>query len=219
LLGEQSYQNGKKELMENHKKIILDLCGGTGAWSQPYLEAGYDVRLVTLPYYDVRTYEPPENVYGILAAPPYTEFSIAKNHKLERKLDQGWEIVEACIRIIDKANPTFWALENPVGLLSNYLGKPAFTFQPWQFGDPWTKRTAVWGSFQKPTVIYENWKDVPKNPNLYTRPNREKPSIAFMHKSAQQFIPSYQKFQVETDAAFRAITPQGFAREFFYKNR
>ena len=31
------------------KKIILDLCGGTGAWSAPYKEAGYDVRLVTLP--------------------------------------------------------------------------------------------------------------------------------------------------------------------------
>jgi hypothetical protein len=25
---------------------ILDLCGGTGAWSQPYREAGYDVEIV-----------------------------------------------------------------------------------------------------------------------------------------------------------------------------
>jgi len=25
-------------------RIILDLCGGTGAWSLPYKEAGYDVR-------------------------------------------------------------------------------------------------------------------------------------------------------------------------------
>ena len=27
------------------KKIILDLCGGTGAWSRPYKEAGYDVSI------------------------------------------------------------------------------------------------------------------------------------------------------------------------------
>jgi hypothetical protein len=26
-------------------KIILDLCGGTGSWSKPYVNTGYDVRL------------------------------------------------------------------------------------------------------------------------------------------------------------------------------
>ena len=61
----------------NKKKIILDLCGGTGAWSRPYKVAGYDVRLVTLPDNDVRLYIPPENVYGVLAAPPCTEFARA----------------------------------------------------------------------------------------------------------------------------------------------
>lgn len=30
--------------MDNSKKIILDLCDGTGSWSKPYKEAGYDVR-------------------------------------------------------------------------------------------------------------------------------------------------------------------------------
>ena len=35
------------------RKIILDLCGGTGSWSAPYKQAGYDVRLVTLPDNDV----------------------------------------------------------------------------------------------------------------------------------------------------------------------
>ena len=34
--------------------VILDLCGGTGSWSAPYREAGYDVRVVTLPDMDVR---------------------------------------------------------------------------------------------------------------------------------------------------------------------
>jgi len=52
------------------KRMILDLCGGTGAWSRPYKEAGYNVLNITLPEHDVRLYKPPENVYGILAAPP-----------------------------------------------------------------------------------------------------------------------------------------------------
>ncbi len=46
----------------NHSKIILDLCGGTGSWSKYYKENGYDVRIITLPDYDVCQYEPPKNV-------------------------------------------------------------------------------------------------------------------------------------------------------------
>ncbi len=65
-------------MLFDQTKIILDLCGGSGAWSAPYAEAGYDVRLVTLPQ-DVRLYQPPENIYGILAAPPCTVFSLAGN--------------------------------------------------------------------------------------------------------------------------------------------
>ena len=86
---------------ENSGKIILDLCGGSGAWSRPYRQAGYDVRVITLPEYDVLTYSPPENVYGILAAPPCTEFSLAKNgSRRTRDLEAGMETVEACLRII-----------------------------------------------------------------------------------------------------------------------
>ena len=48
------------------KKIILDLCGGTGSWTKYYPKKDYDVRVITLPDNDVRTYEPPKNVYGIL---------------------------------------------------------------------------------------------------------------------------------------------------------
>lgn len=45
--------------MENSKKIILDLCGGTGSWSKPYKDAGYDVRIITLPEHDVFLFAPP----------------------------------------------------------------------------------------------------------------------------------------------------------------
>ena len=71
----------------NKNKIILDLCGGTGGWSKPYSENGYDVRIVTLPENDVRDYVAPKNVYGILAAPPCTMFSLARTRaKRERSI-------------------------------------------------------------------------------------------------------------------------------------
>ena len=85
--------------VEKGRRIILDLCGGSGSWSRPYEEAGYDVRILTLPMYDVTRIEkatlwgkpaliitneltaereiiPTSDVWGILAAPPCTEFSV-----------------------------------------------------------------------------------------------------------------------------------------------
>lgn len=199
------------------RKIVLDLCGGSGAWSKPYADAGYDVRIVTLPDQDVRTYDPPGNVYGILAAPPCTEFSFVLNEKIERDLDGGMEIVNACQSIIRKAAPKWWALENPYGHLVKFLGRPRFVFQPWEFGDPWTKRTAIWGDFVPPEPVYGDWNDVPKLP-LYIRPGRKKPNMVWLHKSSKALIPSFSGFSADTDAAFRAITPQGFARAFYAAN-
>jgi hypothetical protein len=200
-------------------KIILDLCGGTGSWSRPYKEAGYDVRLVTLPDNDVRTYEPPENVYGILAAPPCTEFSIAKNHKIVRDLDGGMEIVNACLAIIDKCNPVFWAIENPIGVLSKFLGKHNYTFQPYEFGDAWTKRTMLWGKFNPPVKKYKKYSDVEPIEGLYVRPGRKTASIAFNHVGHKKYIRVFDGFEAKTDAVFRAITPPAFAKAFFEANQ
>jgi hypothetical protein len=203
----------------NEDKIILDLCGGTGAWSKPYADAGYDVRVITLPDNDVRIYKPPDNVYGILAAPPCVEFSIAKDWKLDRDFTAGMDVVNACYRIIHTANPYFYAVENPVGYLKEWLGQPTYIFHPWYFGDPWTKKTAIWGKFNKPQRIYHTWQSVPKNDKLYIRPGRKKPSIAFLHKSAAAVMDGYGNYTLTNDAEFRSITPPGFAKCFYEANR
>ena len=137
--------------MSNIKKIILDLCGGTGSWSLPYKEAGYDVKNITLPEYDVRLYKfPMETIYGILAAPPCTFFSrkrICRGRPTNNQFLDGLSVVDACLRIIKMTKPKFWALENPEGYLHNWIGKPTFKFQPYEFGDAWTKKTWIWGAY------------------------------------------------------------------------
>ena len=195
-------------------KIILDLCGGTGSWSKPYKDAGYDVRLITLPDNDVRTYEPPDNVYGILAAPPCTMFSFARtNAKKPRDTAKGMEIVRACLKIIwacqhqlksdsQKYSPLkFWALENPNrGMLKWFLGKPAFVFNPYDFGDDYKKETALWGHFSEPT----------KNPIKPT-------GVKFDYMKSKDIHPEfYKKYDRQTR---RSITPQGFALAFFDSNK
>ena len=207
-------------------KIILDLCGGTGSWSKPYKEAGYDVRVITLPEHDVREYTPPEIVYGVLAAPPCTEFSVLNCVAAPRERDEeaGLEIVKACLDIINSCEIiAFWALENPRGYLREaikpYLNKPyKLTFQPWEYGDPWTKATDIWGDFKIPPKKYTKWEDVPKL-DLYTRPGRGKPNFAYLHKSAIKNIPQLSCYNPKTDAEFRAITPPGFAKAFFEANQ
>ncbi len=45
-------------------KIILDLCGGSGRWSKPYADAGYNVRVITWPD-DVRLLRNPRTEYMV----------------------------------------------------------------------------------------------------------------------------------------------------------
>lgn len=134
-------------------KIILDLCGGTGSWSQPYKEAGYDVRVITLPDNDVRLFKKPkEKIYGILAAPVCTMFAVSGNRwkRTDDDYREALALVDACLRIIQVSKPEWWALENPVGTLHQWIGQPSFRFDPCDFGDPYTKKTCLWGEFNKP---------------------------------------------------------------------
>lgn len=208
------------------QKIILDLCGGSGSWSAPYRNSGYKVVNVTLPEYDVRTFhwDGPQ-VYGILAAPPCESFSNARRgHPVYNKAmnrDEGLEIVRACMRIIKECNPKFWALENPAtGDLERYLGKPAMTFQPYEYGSGWAKKTALWGNFNHPPKKYTAKNRPPAVPGLYVRPGRGYPSLAFQHKSAINLIPEFAIFAeyVKTDYDLRSITPPSFAYAFFLAN-
>lgn len=201
-------------------KIILDLCGGTGSWSKPYREAGYDVRLVTLPEYDVRSYEPPDRVYGILAAPPCTEFSVAKGNR-PRDLDSAMQVVEACLNIIWecrlRGGLKFWALENPRGLLRQFLGKPPWTFEQWQFGEQRRKATDIWGYYNIPTVTVRNM------PAGMTKPDCKK-RVHARDWAKIDCPPEYEAYisQFQGDAkraALRAITPPGFAQAFYKANK
>ena len=188
-------------------KVILDLCGGTGSWSKPYKEAGYDVRLITLPETDVIDYQPPKNVYGILAAPPCTQFSLARTTaKIPRNFFEGMETVKACLEIIWVCRASadsklrFWALENPMGYLRQFLGKPALTFNPCDYGDAYTKKTDLWGFFKEPKKNTVELDDETKA--LCAINSRKLPKIEGLNQAAR-----------------RAITPAGFARAFFEANK
>lgn len=177
------------------KRVILDLCGGTGAWSRPYAEAGYDVQVITLPP-DIRLCCPPEIAYGVLAAPPCTHLAGSGARWWAEKhpsaLLEAISVVDACLRFVVICKPEFWCLENPVGRLVHYLGKPKMYFNPCDFGDPWTKKTCLWGNFNEPV---------------------KKPVEPIEGSKMHLVSPSPHRNRI------RSITPAGFAQAFFEANQ
>ena len=140
-------------------KTILHLCADTGSDSKPYADSpDYNVILVGSAI-GVENFHPPPDVHGIIANPVCTEFSIAPGFHKTRDYEKGLFLVRECQRIISECNPQWWVIENPAtGKLKEFLGEPTMTYEPWEFGSPWTKRTALfWQVFKKkfcPSIKY-----------------------------------------------------------------
>ncbi len=203
------------------KKIILHLCADLGSDSKYYqLDPDYEVICIGEDP-GVENFIPPKNVHGIIANPVCTEFSTAKCFNHVGDLEKGMVLVKHCLRIIEEANPKWWVLENPAkGRLKEKLGKYKHSYQPWQYGSPWTKLTGLWGNFTMPKKLYTKWEDVPKIPELYIRPGRTKPGLVYFHKSAVDLIPEMQwaKSSIKCDADIRSMCSDGFAKEFYKVN-
>lgn len=193
--------------------VILDLCGGTGAWSKPYQTLdGYTVEVVTLPAEDVRHYAARrgwlrhDSVHGVLAAPPCDHFSVSgaqywRAKDEDGRTDDALSIVDACLYIIRETRPNWWAMENPVGRLRTLrraaLGEPRLIFNPCDYGDAYTKKTLLWGKFELPAL------------------NRVTPIRACAQGSWIQRLGGKSAKTKE----LRAVTPPGFARAFCSANR
>jgi len=183
------------QVLKMNNRVILDLCAGSGAWSEPYLKAGYIVIRITLPE-DIRLkeYMPGIKIHGILIAPPCTFLasSGARWKRTKEQMIEALSIVDAGLRFVLLYNPKWWVLENPVGKLKRYLGPPVMYFDPSDFGHNYTKRTCLWGKFQFPIVKCFP-KTEGKNPIHHMAPSEHR-------------------------TALRSITPELFAEAFFRAN-
>lgn len=190
--------------MDRSDRTILSLCDYTGNWSQPYVDAGYNVIRVDLKHgHDVRFFEHIKGgVYGVLAAPPCTAFSGSGAQYWPKKDASGdtalaLALVDACMRAVAIYRPKFWALENPVGRLRRWLGPPRLMFNPCDYGDAYTKKTLIWGEFE------------PLTPNP-VEPERVCAQGSWLMKLGGSS---------ERTKELRSATPMGFSRAFFEANQ
>jgi hypothetical protein len=103
----------------------------------------------------------------IIAFPPCTHLASSgarwfkekqKNGLQQQGIDFFLKFVNApCDKII---------IENPVGIMSKLYRKPDQIINPWQFGDPVTKRTCLWLK-GVPKLIPTHTKDESKQANNY----------------------------------------------------
>lgn len=186
-------------------KNILSLFDYSGIWSNPYREAGYQVTQVDIKLgFDILEYNYElDNVYGVLAAPPCTDFSLSGSRYFKQKDADGrtaksLELVHKMLEIINHYQPEFWVVENPmsrIGKLVPELGPIRYKFHPYHHGDPYEKTTWLWGKF-----------------NIPNRNEVEPTEGRIIYKVGG-------KDGVKKRQEFRSMTPPGFSQAFFEANK
>ena len=202
-------------------KTLLSLFDYTGNWARPFAESGWnvilwdikhttdlystfsDIQYACADYFHENIFDNYGTVDGIIAALPCTDFAGSgarwwKEKDASGQTAESIELAYQTLRIIDLCKPDFWAVENPVGRLHKLvpeMGKPLMYFQPCDYGDPYTKKTALYGDFNT---------DLERNPVFPSEGSK-------MHRM-------YGGKSAKTKE-MRSITPEGFSKAFFQANR
>lgn len=203
---DEAARQGKDTKLGNYNRTIISLFDASGVMSAPWEEAGYNViRYDIQNGDDIHDFDAEslierhgnDNVWAVIAQPPCTDFASSGAQWWAEKDAAGIteisnELVRQSMRTIELFRPPVWWLENPVGRIQklNNLPDPLLSFDPWHFGDPWTKRTNYWGNFN----------------NQLPQANVEPVEGSKVHK-----LPSSAKFE-------RSLTPEGVAYAMFMAN-
>ncbi|MBY6105037.1 PLxRFG domain-containing protein [Ferrimonas balearica] len=205
--------------MENMNKTVISLFDSTGTWSQPWADAGFnvvqfdlnilgghgwemDLNDLTIDELQAMGFEGDmDDIYGILAACPCTDFAqVGEQHKPGKRLngdiERSIDLVSMTKALVGRYAPKFWAVENPNGDIQKRGRLPDWRmrFSPENFGDPYSKVTSLWGVFNTdlPTAQVK----VNKADELYLR---DLPRSNYR-------------------AYIRSVTPYGMAYSFFMAN-
>jgi hypothetical protein len=129
----------------------------------------------------------------LIAHPPCNDLAASGAQYWPAKRADGRQFAAASffLRLYD-APAAMVAIENPVGFMGTVFRKADQIIQPWQFGDPFNKKTCLWlRGLPKlePTKIVEpthNW-----GSNSYRGGSRKKSSLPSLHWGAKERSQSF----------------------------
>lgn len=146
---------------------------------------------------DIHNWIPPRgDIVFASFFPPCTDLSVSGARWFKEKgLHKLSEAIKLFARSVDIAESLScpWVIENPVSTISSYWRKPDYTFDPCDYGDPYTKKTCLWTS---PDFVMPE----------------KKPTEPFLGSKMHLLPPSKDR------ADKRSETPLGFARAVFECN-
>lgn len=141
------------------------------------------------------------DVYAILAATPCTDFAVSGARHFAAKDADGRtvasvKLVHMTLATIEYFKPAVWGIENPVGRIEKLGGLPPWrlSFDPNHLGDPYTKKTLLWGRF-----------------------NADLPIAPVEPTEGSKMWAQYGGKSLATKNA-RSATPEGFSYGFFMAN-
>lgn len=219
----QAQGAGGKARSVNSQKVVLSLFDLSGQWSKPWREAGYDVYQFDIQAEfadfgdgvnpgDVHNFSAEfmadwfgsfegREIHAILAACPCTDFaSSGARHFAAKDADgrtvSSVRLVQQTLATIEYFKPAVWAVENPVGRIEKLGGLPPWrlSFDPNHVGEPYTKKTLIWGRF-----------------------NADLPIAPVEPTEGSKMWSQYGGKSLATKNA-RSVTPEGFAYAFFMAN-
>ena len=81
----------------------------------------------------------------IIAHPPCTHLAVSGAAWFKQKREDGrqQEGIDFFMKFVDIKCPKV-AIENPVGIMSNIYRKPDQIIQPYEYGEPFSKKTCLW---------------------------------------------------------------------------
>lgn len=195
--------------------IVLSLFEQSGYASLYWRMAGYQVISVdTKLGIDIMNWNykalDKSRVIGIMAFPPCTHFTNSGAQYWKEKDEDGRtaenvKLVKKAMEIINYFEPDWWFLENPVGRIAKLVPElknyGPFYFYPYEYGDPWKKKTALYGKFKPPVKK-------PVKPIQKVAGNGDKYSPIMMATGGKS----------EKTKMIRSVTPKGFAKAFYLAN-
>jgi hypothetical protein len=180
--------------------MMLSCFDKSAVMAQPWAEAGYLCYRIdgltqrTRVGADMHTWIPPRGQIVFASFfPPCTDLAVSGARWFKEKglhcLARAISLFARCIDIV-KTLECPWMIENPVSTISSYWRKPDYTFHPWEYGDPYSKKTCLWVG------------------NGFIIP--EKTPVFPWEGSKMHHLPPTQD-----RADIRSLTPAGFARAVF----
>lgn len=189
-------------------KNLLALFEISGNGSAPYREAGWRVVQVDIQAgidileWDYKQFRR-DYFAGIIAFPPCTGYASSGARWWAEKDATGEtahydKLVYKTLEIVQYFRPglQFWYIENPIGRISKRIPEIAkyrlLDFHPCEFGDPYTKRTVLYGEFN-PFLVRQHIKPTEGSKMHLIPPGDDRKNT-------------------------RSETPHGFAKAFFNAN-